>query len=332
MRNSIYIMTFIAALSWSALAFAQDASLELSNAAVSEPVSAEAAPAPAAASYLIPEDPAETAPAVAEESVPSEETPAVEAQIQEEPPVAEAQMAPAADGQIQEETPAAEAQMDPAVDGQMQPESSEPDNALQAAEDVPQEIAPEQSDAAENAEPQTGWRSGLAPYIGIGPAFDMLDDATGYSARIGFDMHWKYIGIGLEVTWNMIWAKDGTKRSDHNDIAYRTTNSGLLALLNGYIPLTDHFIIKLGAGIGLGKRYEITFSDLQADYFNSEDSSWLARLQAGMFWLFDSNFTLGLDMEFNFGGYTDPGAVWWSDKEDDISLGLVLTLSYQYMD
>ena len=251
------------------------------------------APADVPQSYLIPEDPVDTAPLSTAENALPEEAPDVEAQVQTE--------------------------------------SNEPDNTLQAAEDVPQESTPEQSDAPADSEPQTGWRSGLSPYAGVGPAFDLRDDATGYSARIGLDVHWNYIGIGLDVTWNMIWAANGAKRSDHNNVAYRTTNSGLLAMLNGYIPLTDHFIVKLGAGVGLGKRYEITFSDIQDEKFNSEDTSWLARLQAGMFWLFDTNFTLGLDMEFNFGGYTDPHEVWWSDKEDDISLGLVLTVSYQYM-
>ena len=197
----------------------------------------------------------------------------------------------------------------------------------------PQDDNAAASDNSNEQPPQKGWRSGASLYAGVGPAFDLLDDATGYSSRIGFDGHWTYIGIGLEVTWNMIWAKEGTKRSDHNDVAYRTTNSGIMAMVHGFIPPTDHLVIKLGAGIGLGVRYEITFSDEKNnEWVNSTDSSWLARLQAGVLWLFDSNLTVGVDFEFNFGGYVEPVDLWWSDKEDDTSFGLVFNFSYVFME
>ena len=211
------------------------------------------------------------------------------------------------------------------------------DNADNAApadeipEDNPDNAAPVDEIPTDNADniAESGWRDGMGFYAGIGSASDLLDAANGYSARIGLDVHWKYIGIGLEVTWNMLWASDSTKRADHRDVATRTTNSGLLGMVHGYIPISNHFVATLGAGLGLGQRYELIFSDYD---IKESDTSWLARLQGGVFWLFDNHLTLGLDLEFNFGGYTEPKGVWWSDKENDISLGLALTVSYQYMD
>ena len=163
-------------------------------------------------------------------------------------------------------------------------------------------------------------------YGGIGPAFDLHDPAYGYSARVGLDIHHTYFGFGFEVSWNMIWAANGTKRSDHNDTAYRATNSAFLLMGHGYIPATDHLVILLGAGIGLGKRYEKIFSDYNK---KNSDASWLARLQAGVVWLCDNKMTFGFDAEFNFGNYLYKDKNWWSDEVEDVSLGLVFTVGYQ---
>ena len=168
---------------------------------------------------------------------------------------------------------------------------------------------------------------GFKFYLGVGPASDLRDYGVGYSARVGVDMHHKYFGIGLEVAWNMIWATKGAKRSDMLEMAYRTTNCGLLLLLNGYIPINNHMIISLGAGIGIGKKSEIIFSD----YDISEDNaSWLARAQAGLIWHFDNNIILGADIEFNFGNYIHSSKEYfrWSDTEWDSSIGLVFTFGY----
>ncbi|MBO4349955.1 MAG: hypothetical protein J6A01_03290 [Proteobacteria bacterium] len=164
-------------------------------------------------------------------------------------------------------------------------------------------------------------------YLGTGPASDLRDYGVGYSARVGVDMHYTYFGIGLEVAWNMIWATKGAKRSDMLDMAYRTTNCGLLLLLNGYIPVNQHVIISLGAGAGLGKKSEIVFSDYD---IREDDASWLARVQAGLIWHFDNNIILGADIEFNFGNYlySSKDSFRWSDTEWDSSMGLVFTLGY----
>lgn len=169
------------------------------------------------------------------------------------------------------------------------------------------------------------WGKGFDLYLGVGPAIDLRDPAAGYSARIGLDVHSRYVGIGLEVTVNMLWATNGSKRSDHNDTAYRATNSGLLLIGRGYIPTSDHLVLSLGAAIGVGKRYEKIFSDRR---WKIDDSSWLARLQIGGLWLFDNNLSLGLDFEFNFGNYFSYKEKYWSDCEYDASLGIVINLNY----
>ena len=169
--------------------------------------------------------------------------------------------------------------------------------------------------------------SGFKFYLGVGPAGDLRDYGAGYSARVGVDMHHKYFGIGLEVAWNMIWATKGAKRSDMLEMAYRTTNAGLLFLLNGYIPINHHIIISLGVGIGIGQKSEVVFSDYD---INERDTSWLARTQAGLIWHFDNNIILGADIEFNFGNYLTPSKsnFYWSDAEWDSSMGLVFTFGY----
>ncbi len=171
-------------------------------------------------------------------------------------------------------------------------------------------------------------------YTGVGPAFDLRDPAYGYSAKIGMGFHDQYFGVGVEVSWNTLWSACGTKRSDHNDTAYRATNSGVMIMMHGFVPLgygfipgTDQLSVKLGAGLGLGWRYESIFSDIDKKV---SDGSWLARLQAGVVWRFDNGFTVGADMEFNFGNYVYTDKNYWSDDVTDISLGLVLTVSHQW--
>lgn len=173
------------------------------------------------------------------------------------------------------------------------------------------------------------WKSGFDLYLGIGPAFDLRDPAAGYSARVGLDYHGRYLGIGLDVTWNMLWATEPATRADNQDMSYRVTSSGLLLFLNGYIPATRQFIVKLGGGIGVGRRYEIIFSNNDRE---ESGSSWLARVQAGGFYLFENHITLGFDLELNFNNYTYAYERWWSDCEIDVSLGVVLTFSYQFLD
>ncbi len=177
--------------------------------------------------------------------------------------------------------------------------------------------------------PDEIWKAGIGVYFGIGPAFDLRDPAAGYSARVGLNVHGKYFGIGLDATWNMLWATEPAARSDNQDMAYLVTSSGLLLMLNGYIPATKQFIFKLGAGAGVGRRYELIFSD---EGRNDSGTSWLARLEAGAFYIFENHITLGLDLEFNFNNYTEQDYRWWSDCETDISLGVVLSLGYQFVE
>ena len=198
---------------------------------------------------------------------------------------------------------------------------------------VPEPAAPNPSINSAIQKPQKG-SDVFEIYAGVGPAFDLRDPAYGYSAKIGMGFHDKYFGVGAEVSWNTQWSACGTKRSDHNDTAYRATNSGVMAMMHGFIPLgygfipgTDRLSLKLGAGIGLGWRYESIFSDIDKKV---SDGSWLARLQAGVVWQFDNDFTVGADMEFNFGNYVYTDKNYWSDDVTDISLGLVLTVSYQW--
>ena len=173
------------------------------------------------------------------------------------------------------------------------------------------------------------WGKGFGLFVGIGPAVDLRDPAVGYSSRIGINVHGDYWGLGFEVTWNTVWLAEPAKRIDNQDAAYKVTNSGLLLSLDGYAPINNHFVFRGGAAIGVGRRYETIFSD----YPNLEESgsSWLTRFRAGAFYLFDSHFTVGLDLELNLGNYTDEDYRWWSDCEMDVSLGVILHASYQFL-
>ena len=173
------------------------------------------------------------------------------------------------------------------------------------------------------------WGKGFGLFFGIGPAIDLRDPAVGYSSRIGIDVHAEYWGLGLEVTWNSIWMAESARRIDNQDAAYKVTNSGLLLSLDGYAPINNHFIFKGGGAIGVGRRYETIFSDYPN--LRESGSSWLARLRAGAFYIFDSHFTVGLDIEFNLGNYTDDEYKWWSDGKMDVSLGIILHASYQFL-
>lgn len=316
MKNTIYILALTAILGWSSSVFAQEMPEESANAGVSESVPVETPPAEEAnGADLTPSEGQASEATVPNDAVPSTATKSyliTDDPIETDLPQAEANV-PLDEPQSQADQPDAMAQNDglPVAD----------EAPLQAEEDTAQPVDSDNQD-------ETGWRSGIGFLGGIGPAFDLQDSAAGYSARLGLDLHWKYLGLGIEVTWNTLWATVDTKRAAHRNVSYRTTNSGILLIAHGYIPTTDTFVITLGAGVGLGQRYEKIFSNEEIE---EEDSSWLARLETGGLWLFDNNLTLGLAIELNFGGYPDPREVWWSDRKDDISLGLVVTISYQLM-
>ena len=179
---------------------------------------------------------------------------------------------------------------------------------------------------------ETGWRPAFSVKAGVGPAIDLRDPCFGYSARFGIDFHAKYWGVGLEVTWNTVWSNASPSRPYlRRDFADKTSNSGLIVLGHGYLPTSDRFILSLGAGIGLGARYE-DFSDNPEEKRNAKmmDASWLARIQTGALWLVTDNFTVGFDIEFNFGNYLSELPRWNSDDALDISLAGILTFSYQF--
>ena len=297
--NLIYIFaTFL----WCSSAFAQEAAEEPTNTELSEPIEALATQDDVDASDATPGDASEPDAQSAEIDAQSAETDAQVADdaVQPEP-------APIATAPIKQDSP-------PIVI------AVPPNEVAEAAQDNEEsdEIAPQ----------STGWRQGVGLYLGIGPAFDLRDPAAGYSARIGVDLRFsKYVSIGFEVTWNMLWATVSTKHTDIEDVDYRNTNSGFSLMLHGYIPATEHFIVTLGGGVGLGRRYEIAFSDIKS---NADGPSWLARLQVGGMWLFDNQLTVGLDLESNFGNYISTRGMWWSDTSDEISLGLVCSISYQF--
>ena len=200
----------------------------------------------------------------------------------------------------------------------------------------------------------TRWGKGISIRAGVGPAMDLLDPCVGYSARIGFDIHDKYWGVGLDVAWNTVWSTAEGSRPNHRiDFADKTSNSGLMLIAHGYLPTSDHFIISLGAGIGFGARYEDFTDNAEGprhldewsdtyksnhenksieDYRKSGmmDVSWLARFDVGAMWLVTDNLTIGFDMELNLGNYWSELPRWNSDDEMDISLGAILTFSYQF--
>ena len=170
-------------------------------------------------------------------------------------------------------------------------------------------------------------RLGFYVYGGIGPAFDLLDESYGYSATISATFHFWYLGLGIDIAWNMLWAGD-TKRTDHNDMQYFVTNSAGLFMGHGYIPVGDHFVITLGAGVGLGHQYATVFSDQDV---KEHDISWLARVQLGGFYRFENQMLVGLDVVFNFGDYFDIFFQYWDDNKQDRSIGLVFTVGYDFV-
>ena len=178
---------------------------------------------------------------------------------------------------------------------------------------------------------QYGWGRALAVYVGVGPAVDLRDPCYGYSARIGAEYHEKFWGLGPEVTWNTLWSTASPSRPNHrHGNADKTSNSGLILLAHGYLPTSNKFVVSLGAGIGLGVRYE-DFSDAsKTDRTQSSmDPSWLARFETGALWFVTGHFTIGFDLELNLGNYWSELPRWYSDDELDISLGAILTFSYQ---
>ena len=174
--------------------------------------------------------------------------------------------------------------------------------------------------------------------VSAGPAADLRDPCFGYSASIGAGYHEKYWGARVDVTWNTLWSTASANRPNHrHGFADKTSNSGLMLLVHGYLPTSKRFIISLGAGIGLGARYE-NFSDApEIDRTTlSMDPSWLARFETGALWIVgdfintSDFFTIGFNMELNLGGYhLSELPRWLSDDEMDISLGFILTVSYQ---
>lgn len=199
-------------------------------------------------------------------------------------------------------------------------------------EAAPAQVVSDQGSAeGESYNPQysyVGWNTGFKFYLGLGPSLDLVDKAMGYSARLGFDVHLQYFGIGLEVAWNMIWALRSARRGDCLDMAYRTTNTSFLLIGNGYIPINNNFIISLGAGVGIGKRYELIYSD--AD-FREDGTSWSARLQVGVVWRADNDTFYELTFPFDFGNFVaiDNSNFRWSDLAQDIAFGLVFVFGYQ---
>lgn len=178
----------------------------------------------------------------------------------------------------------------------------------------------------------SGWKMGIGVNLGVGPAIDLLDPCYGYSARIGANLHDKYWGIGLEVTWNTVWSTASAGGRNHrHTFADKTSNSGLLLTVSGYLPTSNHFVISLTAGAGLGVRYENFSAAPRKDRTTGTmDPSWLVRVQTGAMWLVTDNFTIGFDMEVNFGNYWSELPRWSSDDKLDISLGAILTFSYQF--
>ncbi len=182
-----------------------------------------------------------------------------------------------------------------------------------------------------------GWGPGIAVNVGVGPAVDLRDPCYGYSARVGAEYHDRYWGLGLEVTWNTLWSTAPASRPYHrHGFADKTSNSGLMLLVHGYLPTSKRFIISLGAGIGLGARYE-NFSDApEIDRTTlSMDPSWLARFETGATWIVSHFFAasdylaIGFNLELNLGNYWSELPRWETDDEMDISLGAILTFSYQ---
>lgn len=209
----------------------------------------------------------------------------------------------------------------------------ESEESEQEEYDEPEEDELEDNEQEDISYPEyePGWTTGIGFNLGIGPAIDMLDPCLGYSARVGLDLHAKYWGIGLEVTWNTVWSTASPSRPNHRrDFADKTSNSGLMLLIHGYLPTSDYFVMSLGAGIGLGARYE-DFSDNPEEKRTSGmmDASWLARVQTGAKWLVTDCLTLGFDLELNLGNYWSKLPRWNSDDKLDISVGAILTFSYQ---
>ena len=170
---------------------------------------------------------------------------------------------------------------------------------------------------------------GFHLYGGAGPSFEMRDPAYGYSATVGFNFYWKYFGIELDIAWYSHWAED-TKRSDHNDTSYFLTNTAGLLMGHGYIPASDHFVVKLGAGIGVGQQYARVFSDQD---ITESGTAWMARLQVGMLYLFDNHATIGFDVQFHFGEYVEVPLPrpYWRDHEQDRSVALVIMGGFDFV-
>lgn len=172
-----------------------------------------------------------------------------------------------------------------------------------------------------------GWNTGFKFYFGLGPALDMKEIEFGYSARLGLDVHINYFGIGLEVTWYMIWGTNAQKVSELFSKAYRKTNSSFILILNGYIPVNDNFLFSLGGGAGLGRRYVTVYAD---DKVRDSGVSWLARAQVGFVWRCDNDLFIAIDFAFDFGNFLikskHPSLI---GLGTDNAFGLALGLGYQ---
>lgn len=224
------------------------------------------------------------------------------------------------------------------ADETVAPEKISLDNAKLDENELKEYKAPDKYELGEYEQKNTsypvhvsGWKLGLGINLGVGPAMDMLDPCFGYSARMGIDIHAEYWGVGFEVTWNTVWTTASPSRPNHRrDFADETSNSGVILIVHGYLPTSKHMVMSLGAGIGLGVRYE-DFSDSPEEERTAHmmDGSWLARFQTGAKWLMTDCFTLGFDLELNLGNYWSELSRWNSDDKMDISLGAILTFSYQ---
>lgn len=173
------------------------------------------------------------------------------------------------------------------------------------------------------------WQNGLGFYLG-GGGQGFVNAPGGYTAYFGCDFHLEYVGLGLEISWNTLWAsEDKTKRELHSHTPYKTTNSGLLLAVHGYLPTIAQFIFTAEAAIGLGVRYDKTFSDSSAGNYNG--GSWISHIALGGFYLFDCNLTLGFQFDINIGNFL-PNERRWSDEKTDYEVGISLHLSYQLFD
>ncbi len=238
-----------------------------------------------------------------------------------------------ADGALPLKTGALQAQSDGAENPQMSASDEQNTEVRDAPEGVEVPVTDgdsglqdESNDYGGRTPYFVGWNEGFKFYFGLGPVLDMEEIEFGYTARLGLDVHLDYFGIGLEVTWSMIWGTNAQKVTDLFNKAYRKTNSSFILMLNGYIPVNDHFIFSLGGGAGLGRRYVTVFAD---DKVKDSGISWLARAQVGFIWRCDNDLTISVDFAFDFGNYVlaskHPSLI---GLGTDNTFGLALGLGY----